>query len=79
MSWNFRIVRIDIEYDSIQYHSMREVYYNDDGSIKSISTEDYSVGSGFGVEGILQDLEAFKKACEKPVLTQADIPFPIND
>lgn len=83
MSWNFRIIAVPFppEHGDITYFSVREVYYDgkpDDSKIKSISDRDYPLGSG-EIQSIEADLNMIFAAIKKPVLTQDDMSFPINE
>ncbi|MBI5652611.1 MAG: hypothetical protein HZC40_19530 [Chloroflexi bacterium] len=68
MTWNYRVFR-----DAKDAYVIREVYYEEDGSIFAC-TQDAVEPFGETVEELAQDLKYFKQALKLPVLTMADIP-----
>jgi len=69
MSWNYRIVEA-CEFD-YSIFTVREVYYNDDGSIKSIS-ETGITPYGETKGELREDINLMLKAFDKPVLRELD-------
>lgn len=64
MSWNHRIVKETI--DGEERFSVKEVFYNEDGSIMGISVEPIIGSETF--EGLQQVIKSMKKACSKKIL-----------
>lgn len=64
MSWNHRIVKETI--DGEEQFSVKETFYNEDGSIMGISVEPIVSASTF--EGLQQIIKGMKKACSKKIL-----------
>lgn len=70
MTWNYRVFR-----EAEGGYVIREVYYEDDGSIFAC-TQDAVNPFGETLEELAQDLKYLKQALKLPVLTMADIPSP---
>lgn len=72
--WNHRVFRESSgEPDDPHWFTVREVYYDADGNPSAYTSEAVSPG-GYSTEELLAELEMFKRATEKPVLTEADFP-----
>jgi hypothetical protein len=68
MTWNYRVFR-----EEHGVHVIREVYYNEDGSIATC-TENAVEPMGDSFDELAADLLHFQRALSLPVLTLADIP-----
>jgi hypothetical protein len=68
MGWDYRVFR---EEDG--GYVVREVYYDDDGSITAC-TQDAVEPMGESIEELTRDIDYFKQALRLPVLTLADVP-----
>jgi len=77
MSWNLRIIAFDIDDDSLTYYSVREVYYDEDGNITAISTQDFPMGS-CDLDNIKLYQNMIKSALDKPILKASDMDFIID-
>ena len=82
MTWNYRIFKTQYDVKFLrgrdshleEYFTIREVYYEDDGSITGISGGDCGVhASGTTYEELSEDLHKMTIAFTKPVLTPLDI------
>lgn len=67
MTWNYRVVK---ETDGT--YRIREVYYDDDGSIKAWTAEDASP-LGETEDEIRADVERISQALSRPVLNVEDL------
>jgi hypothetical protein len=68
MKWDYRVFR---EEDGT--YVIREVYYDTDGAIVAC-TQDSVEPFGDSLEELARDIEWFKEALTRPVLTLADVP-----
>lgn len=71
MYWNHRVmIRHNEEYDFTSY-GIREVHYEDDGTISAWTVDDMSP-YGETPEELRQDLERMLACCDKPVLDERE-------
>ena len=70
VSWEYRVVRRITENDS-DWYSVEEIYFDDDGSPMAL-TIDLQV-EGENIEEMKAQLDAMKKAFDKPTLNESDI------
>ncbi len=70
MEWNYRVF-----HEKNGDYTIREVYYDDDGSIIAC-TDNPAEPMGESLEELAQDLKWFGEALMLPILTMADIPQP---
>ena len=66
--WNYRVVK------EKGYYTIREVHYNDDGSIYAYSSEPRPA-FGESIEELKETLEWMLKSLEKPVLIDGKVKF----
>jgi hypothetical protein len=72
MTWNLRVVKEKIE--ASDYFSVREVFYNDDGSIRRYTEEATGV-AGESVEELRQYALWVLECLDKPVLVDGEVTF----
>jgi hypothetical protein len=72
MSWNYRIVHLDLASPDETWMEIREVYYDETGKITSWTAETAGVG-GDDLTEIAGVLELMRGALEKPVLKESDL------
>ena len=70
VKWEYRVVRRITENNS-DWYSVEEVYFDDDGSPTAL-TIDLQV-EGENIEEMKAQLDAMKKAFDKPTLNESDI------
>lgn len=70
MSWNFRVLKHDIKGEV--YFAIHEVYYDDDNTPNSCTTEPINLGLFENVEGLEWTLEKIKEGLKKPILNYSD-------
>ena len=75
MVWNYRVVRNNS--DEWEEFSIREVYYEKDGSVQGI-TVDAIAPISESVEGLREVLQRMLEACEKDVLVTHSLNDAIN-
>ncbi len=67
MSWNYRLVKHPSPVLGKFYYAVHEVYYNEDGSPKAMSTDSVSFGAETPEE-VIQSLEmALNDAKQRPI------------
>jgi len=71
--WNHRVVKKTYENDTEEY-SVRETFYNDDGSIMSY-TEDPADVVAETMDGLRQYLEWCLKSLDDPILIDGEVEF----
>ena len=75
--WNHRVVKEKLE-DGTEWFSVREVFYNDDGSIYAY-TEDPIDISGESVDGMRQSVTRILDCLNKDVLIDGEVKFVDKD
>lgn len=72
MSWNYRVLRKDVDYDAETYqiHSIHEVYYDEHGNIESWTTNAITLDGFESFRDGYESLKLIQKAFEKPVLIE---------
>jgi hypothetical protein len=73
MSWNYRVVKGTTE-DGGEYFGIHEIYYNDDGGIRSMSEGPEPV-AGETLEAVKSVLQKMTDCLSKDVLVEGDIIF----
>lgn len=68
MSWNYRVVEFD-DIDEGKYYEIKEVYYNDDGSLMGYC--DATVGGGSLAE-LLAVLDAMKSDIHRSIIKEEE-------
>lgn len=72
--WNHRVVKKYYPQDDYTEFSVREVFYNDDGSINGY-TENPARVSGESMESLRQYLEWCLKSLDQPILIDGEVKF----
>jgi len=73
MTWNHRVMKSIYPSGEIMF-SIREVYYNDDGTIYA-HTEQPIAPIGETIEELRQSLEWMIKSLDNPILTGGEVKF----
>jgi hypothetical protein len=71
--WNHRVVQETLTNGDL-FYSVREVFYNDDGSINAYTEEPADV-SGESIDGIREYLGWCLKALDQPILVDGKVDF----
>ena len=71
--WNHRVIQETLK-NGDNWFSVREVYYNDDGSIYAY-TEEASKADGETIEGVKEYLKWCLNALDKPILIDGEVKF----
>jgi len=71
--WNHRVVKAKYS-DGTEYYSVREVFYNDDGSIFGYTSEPVDV-SGESMEDLKEYIQWCLDCLDKPMLIDGEVEF----
>ena len=77
MTWNHRVIK-EILKDGSEWFSIREVYYNDDGSIYAYTQEPIDI-AGESLDELREYLQWCLSCLEAPVLEDGKVEFVHQD
>lgn len=73
MSWNYRVLKRTIKATGEERWGIHEVFYDDDGSLDTATTEPIAIEAD-SLDELRVDLEHVQRALGRPVLTLDDFP-----
>lgn len=73
MTWNYRLIHLDVSSPDEPWYEVREVFYNDDGAVASHS-EAASAIVGNDIEEAKGVVDMLREAFDKPVLLESELP-----